>query len=190
MGADVTVGSFHVTLEGPPGIRPSWPVTCPPEFDYPSVSTRLAEGEGAAFFLNAIRPCHTTAITKMFKIGSLPASLDERLLMKATVLARGRRAGVDVVSEPFEFPIRVCYGCLQTGYNDAEFAQFNFPRIPLCRRLAGNPYLGNPCNPAQDFGPILCCALDDQARDIECPGRPRWSPDAGSDGASDRPAQP
>jgi hypothetical protein len=91
------------------------------------------------------------------------------------VRARGRHGDSEVLSEPFEFPIQVCYGCLQTGLT-GDFAQFNFPQTPSCDLLGDHPYTGNPCGPAQDFGPLLCCALDPKAEALECPARPRVHP--------------
>ena len=52
--------------------------------------------------------------------------------------------------------MRTCIGCLQTGFKDV--AQYNFPARPTCSSLTTpNVDRGNPCNLAQDYGPMLCC---------------------------------
>ena len=93
--------------------------------------------------------------------------------------AKGRHGGTDIHSDPFEFPIRVCYGCLQTGF-DGQYAAFSFalspPKVIACDNLTENPYKGNVCNPAQDTGPILCCAQDAKGERLVCPAIPGAKP--------------
>ena len=84
---------------------------------------------------------------------------------------KGRHGGTQILSDPFEFPVRVCSGCLQTGFS-GPYSRWDYPAVPPCNALAHNPFTGNLCAPAQDFGPILCCARDEKGEDLQCPGVP------------------
>lgn len=167
----ITIEGFEVTIEAPPGIVVPWPPGCLPEFrwDVPQMLNPLEE---AGMSVQVMRACDVTTIRTMFMSGKLPTSFGEQVRFRAKVRARARHGGSALLSDPFIFPIRVCYGCLQTGYL-GPFAGFNFPKVPPCDKLAENPYAGNPCNIAQDSGPVLCCALDAQGVSLECPGQPR-----------------
>jgi hypothetical protein len=169
------VTSFHVKIDPPAGISVPWSGDCGPSFDYPTQG-QVLPGSTAAFLIEGIRPCHSDQFRQMFTNGQLPSSLAQEVVFRLTLEARGRHGGTQISSDPLYFPVRVCYGCLQTGYNEPEFADFSFPKIPACDRLAANPFTGNPCNPAQDFGPVLCCARDPQGQQLECPGVPRMVP--------------
>jgi hypothetical protein len=167
----VNVLGARVRIEPPPGVFVPWRADCPQEFDYPSQAT-LEPGAMASLIVEALRGCHAEIFKALFQTRILNASLSDQVFFRAVVRARGRHGGDEVLSEPFEFPIRVCYGCLQSGFQGV-FAQFNFPATPACDLLGEHPYTGNPCGPAQDFGPLLCCALDPKAERLECPARPR-----------------
>jgi hypothetical protein len=166
----ININKFSVKIEAPPTVTVPWTPACPAEFDFPS-PLPLHPLEQAAAIVEAIRPCHYDLLHQLMAEGKLPSSFSERVIFRLIIRAKGRHGSTEIKSDPFEFPVRVCYGCLQTGYNTAAYADFNFPKVPSCNRLAEtNPFPGNPCNPAQDFGPLLCCALDAEGKQLECPG--------------------
>jgi len=166
----VYINKFTIKIEPPPTVTVPWSPSCPAEFDYPN-PLPLHPGDQAAAIVEAIRLCHYDLFHQLMAQGKLPSSFSERVIFRLIVRAKGRHGSTEIKSDPFEFPVRVCYGCLQTGYNTAAYADFNFPKVPACNRLAEvNPFQGNPCNPAQDFGPLLCCALDAEGKQLECPG--------------------
>lgn len=166
----IYINKFSVKIEAPPTVTVPFTAACPAEFDFPN-PLPLHPGDQAAAIVEAIRPCHYDLLHQLMAQGKLPSSFSERVIFRLIVRAKGRHGSTEIKSDPFEFPVRVCYGCLQTGFNTAAYADFNFPKVPACNRLAEtNPYQGNPCNPAQDFGPLLCCALDAEGKQLECPG--------------------
>ncbi len=169
---------FEVRIDPPPGIRVTWPADAPPVFKWNAPLVILPD-ETHATIAEVISAKHAAAILKMFQEGKLPSDLREQVRFKVTIRAKARHGSSIITSDPFEFPIRVCYGCLQTGFTQPQFADFSFPKVPPCSKLASNPYLGNPCNPAQDYGPVLCCARDASGRDLECPAVPRLAPTVG-----------
>jgi hypothetical protein len=75
--------------------------------------------------------------------------------LTATVRARGKTLQGSVESDAFNFPIRVCDGCLIA---DAD-------SIPACPVTQAPANTGNVCNVAQD-GFVDCCALGDE---LICP---------------------
>lgn len=170
----VVVTSYQVKIEPPPTIAVPWTADCPAEFEQPT-NVSLDPADNAADSVQIIRPCHSRLFRALFEQGRLPSNLAEDISFRAIVKAKGRHGSNTIESDPFEFPVRICFGCLQTGYPDPRFADFGFPQIPPCASLGQNPYQGNPCNPGQDML-ILCCARDAQGRDIECPGVPRAVP--------------
>jgi hypothetical protein len=166
----VNINKFSIKIEAPPTVTIPWSPSCPAEYDFPN-PLPLHPGEQAAAIVEAMRPCHYDLLHQMMAEGKLPSSFSERVIFRLIVRAKGRHGSTEIKSDPFEFPVRVCYGCLQTGFNTAAYADFNFPKVPSCSRLAEvNPFPGNPCNPAQDVGPLLCCALDAEGKQLECPG--------------------
>jgi hypothetical protein len=171
----VEINKWSVKIEAPPTITVAWNPACPAEFDFPSPLT-LGPGEQAAALVEAMRPCHGDLLRQLLKDGKISPSFSERVIFRLIMRAKGRHGGSEIKSDPFEFPVRVCYGCLQTGYASPDYADFSFPRVPACNKLVANPFPGNPCNPAQDVGPLLCCALDAEAKQLECPGIPRGVP--------------
>lgn len=168
----VDIQSWEVRIEPPPSITVEWSAACPAQYDFPSPLV-IMPGEAASSIVEAMRPCHSDLLRSLFQQGKLASSFSERVIFRLIIRAKGRHGGTAIKSDPFEFPVRVCYGCLQTGFGDPAFADFSFPRVPPCRQLVTNPYQGNPCNAAQDFGPLLCCAKDVEGKDLECPGVPR-----------------
>jgi hypothetical protein len=166
----IYINKWTVKIEAPPTVEVPWTAACPAEFDYPN-PLPLRPGEQAAAIVEAIRPCHYELLHNLMVQGKLPSSMSERAIFRLVVRAKGRHGSTEIKSDPFEFPVRVCYGCLQTGFTSPAYADFTFPKVPACNKLAEvNPYQGNPCNPAQDFGPLLCCALDGEGKSLECPG--------------------
>lgn len=177
MGKDVEPNRIEITgarirIEPPPGVPVPWQDTCPAQFDYAGQLQLEPAAEGS-LKIEAVRACHAKLFRDLFERGQLDPNLNENVRFRLIVRAKGKHGGVGILSDPFEFPLRVCYGCLQTGFPDPEFAQFNFPQVPNCAKLFVNPYKGNPCNPAQDIPPILCCARDGRKDALECPGLPR-----------------
>jgi hypothetical protein len=172
----VNINKFSIKIEAPPGVTVPWTADCPEEFDFPS-PLPLHPADQAATVVEAIRPCHYDLLHQLMAQGMLPSSFSERVIFRLIIRAMGRHGSSEIKSDPFEFPVRVCYGCLQTGYTTAPYADFDFPKVPACTSLAEpNPYPGNPCNPAQDLGPLLCCALDAAGKQLECPGIARGIP--------------
>lgn len=54
------------------------------------------------------------------------------MVVTATIRAKGVLHGDDVTSGPFAFPIKVCAGCLQQGYQDPALIPYEYPAdIPL-----------------------------------------------------------
>jgi hypothetical protein len=169
----IDVTASEVTIESPPGVNVPWPANCPAQYDYASDRVSLGPEGEATILVEAMRACHAATIRNMFLANQLPGGPDADVRFRAIVRAKGRHGGTHLESDRFEFPIRVCFGCLQTGYTAADFAPFEFPNIPLCSNLSSNPYKGYACNPGQDVGPVLCCARDAERTMIECPGTPR-----------------
>jgi hypothetical protein len=170
----INVTGARVRIEAPPGVFVPFRADCPQQFDHPSEAT-LEPGKMSPLFVEAMRSCHAEIFRDMFRTKLLNANVAESIWFRAVVRARGLHGGDETFSGPFEFPIRVCYGCLQTGFQ-GDFAQFNFPQTPSCDLLGEHPFTGNPCGIAQDFGPVLCCAADAKGEKIECPARPRVRP--------------
>jgi hypothetical protein len=169
----VMVTSWSVRVLGPTELATPWPATCPGEFEYPAI-VNLAPGEHASAVVQGLRPCHGEVLRQHFKEGRLTASHAAATLVRLQVRARGRLpGGVPIESDWFERAVRVCYGCLQVGYPDPAYADYQFPRVPLCAQLTANPYPGNPCNPAQEPGPVLCCAGDPEGKQLQCPAPAR-----------------
>jgi hypothetical protein len=171
----IAINGAEITIVPPAGLNVTWPAGCGPTFDDASSAT-IMPGERRVISISALRACHAAVIRDLFLKGKLDPSLTERIKFKVVVRAHGRHGGTDITSDPFEFPIRTCYGCLQTGYA-GPYAQFSFALSPVkvlaCDHMIENPYRGNPCNPAQDIGPILCCAEDATGEKLTCPGVPR-----------------
>ncbi len=170
----VNITSVSVRIEGPPGLAIAWSADCPVSFDW-AAPLVLFPGDEGPLKVEILRGCHARKIREQFQSGKLDSRISSDVRFRAVVRVQGRHGGTPITSDPFEFPIRVCYGCLQTGFTDPQFVQFNFQnnKFPQCKNLSTNPYPGNACNPAQDFGPLLCCSVDGTEQTLECPGIPR-----------------
>jgi hypothetical protein len=174
----ITVTEAAFEVQPPPGLGISWPPECPPVFVEPLTMT-LPPGRQAVTSLTAIRTCHAAVLRDLFRTGKLDRSLTTRISVRVVLRVRGQLGGAAIESAAFEFPIRICDGCLQTGFAGpyAEFSRaLDPPKTPACDHLVENPYRGNPCNPAQDIGPILCCTTTVQGTEkLLCPGVPMSS---------------
>jgi len=168
----ITVTSAQVKVVPPPGLDVQFGDDCSAEFDT-LTSASLSPNSTRAVRVEALRACHARIFRSLFQSGKLSAATAEIVQVRAIVRIKGRHGGTDILSDPFQFPIRICYGCLQTGFT-GQYATFNFPNVPACDRLAMNPFQGNPCpgRKAQDVGPILCCALDAKGERLQCPAVP------------------
>lgn len=156
----------EVKIEPPAGVAFPSTADCPTEFKFAERATIPPTGEvGSA--VQVFLPCHSAALLNLFNSGALPKDFATHVRFKVTIRAVGKHAGSTLKSDPFEYIVRVCKGCLQTGYAPM-FAPFDYPGVPACTALTVNPYNGNPCNPAQD-GQILCCRKADGK--LDCPGR-------------------
>jgi hypothetical protein len=171
----IEVTRFSVKIEPPPTVMVAWSPACPAEFDFPTPIS-LRAGEQASAIVQGMRPCHGDLLRQLMQQGRISSSFSEQVIFRLILRAKGRHGSTEIRSTPFEFPVRVCYGCLQTGFGDPQYADFGFPRVPACDKLVSNPFPGNPCNPAQDVGPLLCCAMDAEGKQLECPGIPRGAP--------------
>lgn len=173
----IRITGTDVKLVPPPGVTFTPAAGCPAEFLHPNPLLIDPNGE-AALAVQAIKPCHVPVLRAMFGVPK-PAGLSPAVsaveIFTAVIQVRGIHGGTEIVSEAFEFPIQVCLGCLQRGFNLKGFEDFDYPNVADCRNLLDNPFTGNACNIAQDFGPVLCCSPDG-TRKIECPGRARGVP--------------
>ena len=152
----VYVDGVRGVLVPPPGLTMTWPVDCPATFFWPSTAA-LLPGTTLGLSAQVIRPCQAQTIHDLFASGDLPSDMSQQVLFTIEMRVVGRvTSGSEITSDAFRFSVRVCIGCLQTGFSD--IAQFNFPARPSCGVAPKpNPYHGNPCNLAQDTGPLLCC---------------------------------
>lgn len=166
----VNVVGAEIRIEPPPGVSVPWRADCPPAFDHASTVSLDPNTEGS-IAVEALRSCHAGLFRELFRSGRLSSSLAEQIQFRVIVRAKARHGSGTILSDPFEFAVRVCYGCLQSGFL-GPFSAFNFPEVPACDRLSENPFPGNRCNPGQD-APILCCAKDPEGKMLECPGTPR-----------------
>lgn len=173
---NLIVSGFRVGIAPPAGAGPiPWDPACPGEYEYSRETLTLAPGSTAGATVQAIRGCNTKVLRQQFLDGAVgfDKNIDAEVVVRVTILAMARHGSKDIESAPFTFPVRVCYGCLQTGYTDPEFADLEFPAVAACGDLLANPYMGNPCNAGQD-AVILCCAPDPgNPSSVECPGIPR-----------------
>jgi hypothetical protein len=173
----VSVTGAQVTIVPPPGVNVAFSEACGAEFDATG-SAQMGPGETRAISLEVIRSCHSALFRDLFAAGRLNSNTAEKVDFRVIVRVKGRHGGSRILSDPFEFPIRICYGCLQTGF-DGPFATFNFPaKLPACEALPTNPYRGHHCPNliGQDIGPILCCAQNNDPSDLRCPASPTIAP--------------
>ena len=161
----VMLEGFHITLLAPPGFNFPWTAQVPNQME-PAFSQGLEPGASLTATVTAVSQSQAQAILAQFGPGGLNHALTEQVVFTAEMHAIGSFNGGQIESDVFRFPIRMCVGCLQTGFT--TMAEFNYPGVPLCSVAPRpNPAKGNPCNFAQDSGPLLCC-LDDNHKAV-CP---------------------
>lgn len=174
---NIIMKSFHVKLDVTftAGTSFPWDPGCSGEFDVQVETSQLAPGGTLSEIVEIIRPCNVAPLFRYLQDEYNAGQAFPEVEVATTIRAKGRLGSSDIESPPFAFPVHACYGCLQTGYPDSAAAQFSFPAVPKCSELTTNPYLGDPCNPAQDEL-LLCCATswDDHgnALTVQCPGVP------------------
>jgi hypothetical protein len=161
----IMLQGFHITLIPPAGFNFPWTAAAPNHLE-PAFSQGLEPGAELTAQIQAVSQNQAQAILAQFGPGGLSPLLTDDVVFTVEMHAVGTRNGDTIESDVFRFPIRMCVGCLQTGLTD--LAQYNYPGVPLCT-VAPKPniYKGNPCNFAQDSGPLLCC-LDDSQKPV-CP---------------------
>jgi hypothetical protein len=162
----VYIDSMRVTIHPPPGLNVTWPAGCPATFNWPTTAA-LLPGTTLGLSAQVVLPCHAQVIHDLFASADLPSEFTQQVLFVVEMRAMGRlTSGSDITSDAFRFSVRMCIGCLQTGFPD--IAQYNYPARPSCGAAPKpNGYHGNPCNLAQDYGPVLCCTGD--MNQIVCP---------------------
>ncbi len=172
---NVILKAFHVSLslENREGF--AWPEGCSDSFDYQVVTQVLPPGGTASAIVKLIQPCHAMAISQVLDAEWQAGVSPTPFVIQAKVRAKGHLGSGTIESPPFYFTVNACYGCLQTEYSQPEAVPFRFPNVAKCSDLTTNPYVGEPCNPAQDV-PILCCAdsfnADGQTTSVQCPAVP------------------
>jgi hypothetical protein len=149
----------------PPGYVFPWPADVPNHVE-PHFSQGLEPSASLTAKVELVSQTQAKAILDEFRPGGLNPDLTQQIIFTAEIRAVGQLNGSQIESDVSHFPIRMCVGCLQTGF--PALAQYNYPALPLCS-VAPRPnmYKGNACNFAQDSGFLLCC-LDENQRPV-CP---------------------
>jgi hypothetical protein len=162
----VYIEGVRGTLIPPPGLTMTWPTGCPADFFWPASGT-LLPGTMAGLTAQVISPCQAATIHDLFASGTLPPDLGQLVIFNIEMRVVGQlNSGSEIDSDKFRFAVRTCIGCLQTGLK--HVAQYNFPARPSCSAAPKpNPEPGNLCDPAQDYGPMLCCT--GSMNEIVCP---------------------
>lgn len=171
----IVVTGARVQIEGPPGLSIPWTEACPPQFEFPS-NALLAPADQKAIKVEGLRSCHGKVLRQMFEKGQLNPSVAETIRFRLLIRGKGKHGSTGIETDVFEFPFRVCLGCLQTSFPDPSYAGFSYASPPDCSRLSENRFKGNACYPAQGPELILCCAVGGDPTNIECPAVPRLKP--------------
>lgn len=156
----IMLGGFKITLHAPPGFSFPWTDAVPDHIE-PAFSQGLEPNASVTARVEAVTQNQAQLIRDQFHPGGLSASLTDQVIFTLEMRAVGDTNGGAIESDVFRFPVRMCVGCLQTGFT--TMAEYNYPGLPLCT-VAPKPnmYKGNPCNFAQDSGPLLCCQDSNQ----------------------------
>jgi hypothetical protein len=177
----ITLKSFHVSLSVEDNDSFAWADGCSGEFDFPVSTQVIPPGGSASAYAKLIRPCNARALFEYMSVQWNPdtsTSLPPPMVINAKIRAKGHLGSGTIESPPFSFVVTACFGCLQSGYSLAAATPFEFPNVAKCSDLASNPYLGEPCNSAQDQT-ILCCSdsfdAKGQSTVIHCPATPMGS---------------
>jgi hypothetical protein len=167
----VYIEGVRGTLIPPPGLSIDWPAGCPADFFWPTTGA-LLPGSMLGLTAQVISPCQAALIHDLFVAGTLPPDLGQLVMFTIEMRVVGQlSSGSEIDSDKFRFSVRTCIGCLQTGLKD--MAQYDFPARPSCSELTTpNVDKGNPCNVAQDYGPLLCCTGTMNAIVCPAPGAP------------------
>jgi hypothetical protein len=118
------------------------------KYSIPTSGSVASGGGDTAGFVNAV----PADLARMIRDTQALKAPGNYFYLTATVRAQGKTLTSTVTSDPFNFPIRVCDGCLT---ND----------IGMCPVMNAGGATGNPCNIAQDQ-PVDCCELGAQ---LVCP---------------------
>jgi len=162
----IMLDGFRITLHPPLGFVFPWTDTVPDHTE-PAFSQGLEPGASLTAKVNLVTQNQAQLIYEQFKPGGLSAALTDQVIFTVEMHAVGELNGGQIESDVFRFPVRMCTGCLQTGFT--TLAQFNYPGLPTCKAAPRpNMYKGNPCNFAQDSGPLLCCEDEMTSKRI-CP---------------------
>jgi hypothetical protein len=161
----VMLDGFRVTLKAPPGYDFPWSADVPNHVE-PHFPQGLEPSTSLTGTVEIVSQTQAKAILDEFRPGGLNPDLAQQIIFTAEIRAVGQLNGGEIESDVFRFPIRMCVGCMQTGFTDV--AQYNYPGLPLCT-IAPRPNLhkGNDCHFAQDEGLLLCC-LDESQHPV-CP---------------------
>ena len=162
----IMLAGFRITLHAPLGFNFPWTDTVPNHTE-PAYSQGLEPGASLTAKVDLVSQNQAQLIRDQFMPGGLSAALTDQVIFTVEMNAVGSLGGGQIESDVFRFPVRMCTGCLQTGFT--ALAQFNYPGLPTCKTAPRpNMYKGNPCNFAQDSGPLLCCQ-DDMTNKRICP---------------------
>lgn len=153
----IVLHHVEVTVQAPPGVNPGWDPRCPGTFEL-GASAVLDPTQSRAFRIEGMQMCHAQRLRELISEGAIPADTNQPVYFTLQLTAVATRSGDEQRSDPFPFQVQVCAGCLQSMY----------PTVPLCTDAPKpNPFRGNPCNIAQDFGQVLCCK--DPSDKLVCP---------------------
>jgi hypothetical protein len=153
----LSLRSVEVAIKAPAGIDPGWVSGCPVLVPSP-VAFRLEPGGTLAVRAEGFRICHAQRMRTLIASGLIPSGLTQPVYFSLILTAVADRSGSQLRSDPFEFQVQVCAGCLQATY----------PEISACADTPKpNPSPGNPCNIAQDGPSVLCCK--DPSGAVICP---------------------
>ncbi len=162
----VFIDGVRGTIIPPPGLTMTWPAGCPADFYWPYTAT-LLPGAMLGITAQVISPCQAQAIHDLFASGELPSDLGQQVLFTIEMRAVGRQnSGSEI--DLGRLPLLGAHLHRLSSDRILHIAQYNFPARPSCSAAPKpNPAHGNLCNPAQDYGPMLCCTGD--MNQIVCP---------------------
>ncbi len=143
----IVLSAVRVAIQAPAGVNPGWAAGCPGTFDSPAAAV-LDPAQGRALVTQGFQTCHAQRMNELIAEGAISGDASQPVYFTLELTAVADRSGSELLSDPFRFQVQVCAGCLQWMY----------PLTPTCTDAAKpNPHPGNPCNIAQDTGPVLCC---------------------------------
>jgi len=120
-----------------------------------SVPTSGSVASGGGNTSSAVDVVQAELARQMHTMWTLSPSMPAYIYLTAIVRARGKTLQGSVESDAFNFPIRVCDGCLIA----------NVDSLPVCPVTQAPTNVGNTCNVAQD-GFVDCCTFGDE---LVCP---------------------